>query len=424
MARVSCFRPCFLAKKLAATCSPTLVRFPPSGSEHETLKRLEDRLIGGLQPEDLLTLTRKAAEQGLIDSVVKANIESMDSSVPHPLVCRYLFYSVYTKIFGETGELFNFAVGRDKLWLNLLSCSNSAVSSLLAKNRQPYRDQSTDLSEHDIPLLTEILAGCSSKWREIGISLGLPSNELENIAMIHIKPILCLNTVLTSWIISKFPHTKPPRLVTLEEALGSQIVSLGREASTLRDSVVAVKSRKGCPILEKLDLPTDERSNTFEIVGQTPKANGDDGKSMLLEVRVRAPFKASCAWHYSVNSFQEVHISSVMSCFQGIHVFIACLSACDLASEGAYVCKVMLQNGESVESEPILLALATPIDVHHKVLTKFYTGQPSVPEDTWPPVVGNTYISLALIKQKSILCAGKYGRCTIRGDMDDIYADI
>ena len=253
------------------------VQFPPLGGEYETLKRLEDRLIGGLQPEDLLTLTRKAAEQGLIGSDVKANIESMDSSVPHPLVCRYLFYSVYTKIFDKSGKVLK-PVEHEQ-WLNLLSHSNSAVR-FLTKHRQPWGGQSTDFGEQDVPLLTEALAGYSSKWREIGISLGLPSNEVQNIAMIHMNtPILCLNAVLTSWVVSKFPYTKPPTLKSLEEALGSQIVGLGREASTLRDSVekiIAANTREVCPFLEQLDSATKdskENAEPFGIIDQTSKAN-------------------------------------------------------------------------------------------------------------------------------------------------------
>ena len=407
--------------KMAALCSPSTVQFPPPGDEYETLKRLEDRLIGGLQPEDLLTLTRKAAEQGLIGSYVKINIESMDSSVPHPLVCRYLFYSVYTKIFDESGEVLKPA--EHEQWWNLLSRSNSAVR-FLAKHRQPWGGQSTGLGEQDVPLLTEALAGCSSKWREIGISLGLPSNEVQNIAMIHMNmPMLCLNAVLTSWVVSKFPYTKPPMLKSLEEALGSQIVGLGREASTLRDSIVE-NTTNTCSILEQSDSSAEgywKSSNALEIIDQTTKASPDEGKSVLLEVQVRTPFGASpsCQWHCGKYS----RSCSVMSSFQGVHVFMICLTAHDLTAEGAYVSKVFLPNGGSVESKPILLAVSTPIDTHCKILTDFYTCQPAVPEDTWPPIVGNTYISLALIKQEGIHQAGKYGRCTIRGDMDDIYAD-
>ena len=406
---------------------------PPSGREYETLRRLEDRLIGGLQPEDLLTLTRKAAEQRLIGSDVKANIESMDSSVPHPLVCRYLFYSVYTKIFDESGKVLKPELGKVlkpavlERWWNLLSHSNSVVR-FLEKSGKPWGEQSTYFSEQDIRLLTDILAECSSKWWEIGISLGLPSDELRSIAMFHMNAsIRCLNAVLTSWVKLKFPHATPPKLESLEVALRSRTVGLGREASTLRESIIertGAKTNEACLYLDPLHSSIEESqlsSNALEIISQTPKANLAEGKSVLLEVQVRMPFKEHpvCGWHCG----EKQSGCSVISSFQGVHVFMLCLHACDLTAEGAYICTASLQSGESIESEPILVVVATPIDAHCKILTDFYTSQPEVPEDTWPPVVENTYISLALINQEGIHCVGKYGRCTIRGDMDDIYAD-
>ena len=412
-----------------STSSPSIWP-PPSGGEYETLKRLEDRLIDGLRPEDLLTLTRKAAEQGLIGSDVKANIESMDSSVPHPLVCRYLFYSVYGDIFYESSEGLKPAGHKYEQWLNLLSGSNSAVR-FLEKSGKSCGEQSTHFSEQDIRLLTDILAGCSSKWWEIGISLGLPSDELRSIAMFHMNAsIRCLNAVLTSWVKLKFPHATPPKLESLEVALRSRTVGLGREASSLRESII--ESRTGantsevCLSLDPHHSSIEESqlsSKALEIISQTPKANPAEGKSVLLEVQVRTPCKEDdpfCRWH---SGGKKSGGRSVKSSFQRVHVFMLCLPACDLTAEGAYICTVSLQSGESIESEPILLAVATPIDAHCKILTDFYTSQPEVPEDTWPPVVGNTYISLALIKQEGIHHAGKYGRCTIRGDMDDIYVD-
>ena len=401
---------------------------PPPGGEYETLKRLEDRLIGSLQPEDLLTLTRKAAEQGLIGSDVKANIESMDSSVPHPLVCRYLFYSVFPKIFHESSEGLKPAGHKYDQWLNLLSGSNSAVR-FLEKNVKPCGEPSTYFSEQDISLLTDILAGCSSKWWEIGISLGLPSDELRSIAMFHMSAsIRCLNAVLTSWVKLKFPHATLPKLESLEVALRSRTVGLGREASALRETIIectGAKISEVCLYLYSLQSSIEESqnsSNALEIISQTPKANPAEGKSVLLEVQVRTPSKEDdpfCWWHCG----EKQSGGSVMSSFQGVHVFMLCVRACDLTADGAYICTVSLQSGESIGSEPILLVVATPIDAHCKILTNFYTSKPEVPEDTWPPVVGNTYISLALIKQEGIHQTGKYGRCTIRGDMDDIYMD-
>ena len=502
---------------MAASSPSICIWSPPSGREYETLKRLEDRLIGGLQPEDLLTLTRKAAEQGLIGSDVKANIESMDSSMPHPLVCRYLFYSVSTKIFDKSGEVLKPAEHEQWLkpaeheqwlkpaeheqwlkpaeheqwlkpaeheqwlkpaeheqwlkpaeheqwlkpaeheqwlkpaeheqwlkpaeheqwlkpaeheqWLNLLSHSNSAIR-FLARHGQPWGRKSTNFGEQDVPLLTEALAGCSSKWREIGISLGLPSNKLDYIAMMHSKPILCLNAVLTSWVVSRVSYTKPPVLKSLEEALGSQMVGLGIEASTLRDSIekiIAANTRKVCPFYEQLDSAT--KAEAFGIIHQTPKANSAEGKSVLLEVRVRAPFEANLTSKWYCDG-EHLSDGSVVSSFEGVHVFLKCISAHDLTAEGTYICKVFQKKRKGFfrietykKSEQILLTLTTPIDVHCEILTNFYTCRPAVPEDTWPPIVGNTYISLALIKQEGIHQAGKYGRCTIRGDMDDIYAD-
>ena len=413
--------------QMAAQCSPS---FPPPGLEYETLKQLEDRLIGDLQSEDLLTLTRKAAEQGLIGSDVNANIESMDSSVPSSLVCRYLFYSVYAKIFDESGEVLEPA--EHEKWWNLLSRSNSAVR-FLARYRQPWGGQSTDFGEQDVPLLTEALAECSSKWREIGISLGLLNNEVQNIAMIHMNmPILCLNAVLTSWVMSKFPYTKPPMLKSLEKALGSQIVGLGREASTLRDRVekiIAANTREVCLFLEQFDSTTKdskENSEAFGIIDQTPKATSAEGKSVLLEVRVRAPFVANLTSKWYCDG-EHLRDGSVMSSFEGVHIFMKCISVRDLTAEGTYICKVFQKTKKGSflfykESEQILLTLTTPIDVPCEILTNYYTLRP-VPKDTWAPIVGNTYISLALIKQEGIHHAGKYGRCTIRGDMDDIYAD-
>ena len=412
---------------MAALYSPSTVPFPPLGREYETLKRLEDRLIGGLQPEDLLTLTRKAAEQGLIGSDVKANIESMDSSVPHPLVCRYLFYSVYTNIFYQWKGLNKPAGHKYEQWLNFLSGSNSAVR-FLEKSGKPCGEQSTYFSEQDIRLLTDILAGCSSKWWEIGISLGLPSDELRSIAMFHMNAsIRCLNSVLTSWVMLKFPHATPPKLESLEAALHSRTVGLGREANSLKESIIQSTGAKTSEVCLYLDPPHSSieesqlSSEALEIISQTPEANLAEGKSVLLEVQVRMPFKEHpfCWWYCG----EKRSDSSVGSSFQGVHVFMLCLPACDLTAEGAYICTVSLWSGESIESEPILLAVATPIDAHRKILTNFYTSQPEVPEDTWPPVVGSTYISLALIKEEGIHHAGKYGRCTIRGDMDDIYAD-
>lgn len=94
----------------------------------------------------------------------------------------------------------------------------------------------------------------------------------------------------------------------------------------------------------------------------------------------------------------------------------------DLILEASYVCKIR-HLGKTLRSEPICLTVHTPIDEYKRVLIDRYIQQPEVLEDTWPPVSVGTYIDLALIKQESIHKAGEYGRCTIQGDIDDIFND-
>ena len=77
----------------------------------------------------------------------------------------------------------------------------------------------------------------------------------------------------------------------------------------------------------------------------------------------------------------------------------------DVLAEGVYSCHIK-HEGRILVSAPIILTVSTSIDKYKKNLVDFYTEQPEVPEDTWPPVCSNTYISLALIKQDSIHHAG------------------
>ena len=61
---------------------------------------------------------------------------------------------------------------------------------------------------------------------------------------------------------------------------------------------------------------------------------------------------------------------------------------------------------------------------HRSKLASFYSHQPEVPEDAWPPVKKTQYINLALIRtQHAIDFAKEYLRETIRGSIDDIMKD-
>ena len=73
----------------------------------------------------------------------------------------------------------------------------------------------------------------------------------------------------------------------------------------------------------------------------------------------------------------------------------------------------------------MILAVKTPLDKHVQKLVDMYSTQPEVPQDVWPPVLINTNIHLALIKQQgtSIYDAGEYACSTNKGDADDIFED-
>ena len=61
---------------------------------------------------------------------------------------------------------------------------------------------------------------------------------------------------------------------------------------------------------------------------------------------------------------------------------------------------------------------------HGRKLAAFYSHQPEVPEDTWPPVKKTQYINLALIRTEQAIDFNKeFLRQTIRGSIDDIMKD-
>lgn len=119
--------------------------------------------------------------------------------------------------------------------------------------------------ESQISDITEILADCSSKWKEIGTALGIPDNEIKNImAMMHMyTPIMCLKEVLCGWVMCKFSTTKPPTLEVLENALQSKVVGLGCEASLFQEKLQ-------CLLFEITQLaPKKSRKCELEIIRQT-----------------------------------------------------------------------------------------------------------------------------------------------------------
>lgn len=398
-----------------------------SPSLYDALKEYEEELIQCLQYSDILILASQAAESKIITFQVKENLELLDRCVPRPVVCRYLLYSIYS----STNDY--------EVWFDLLS-KLEAAERVSSQINQWHTDSSDTtfteskqqheivLSTYDVPYLTEILVGCSSKWKEIATSLRLSDNEIRNVmAMMHMfTPIMCLKEVLSIWVSrSKYSCTKPPTLKFLESALRSQLVGLGVEANELREnfskSVFERSPRSSRNTSEQL-VPDVHIGQKFEVPN-IEYASVAIGCAILFEGKVKTKSQ-NLGWYVDDRPLSSGSRSlgnhCVQNSYHGCNVSILYVVVKDIMAEGTYTCKCQLP-GRTLMSQRMVLAVTTPVDKHLKVLTDFYTEQPVVPEDTWPPVSSSTFISLALIKQESIQHAGEYGRCTIRGDADDIY---
>ena len=308
-------------------------------------------------------------------------------------------------------------------WLELLS-TVEVPSNLLSLMRQ-HSDGLVGISgkgdirkrvvfkEFEVPALTEALAGHSSKWEVIAISLGLPDNKIKNIAAKNVsKPVeVALNEVLLSWVRGEFEHAKPPTMGNLQEALLSNTVGLGALANKVELVANEMIKHSVCNISEE-----------FGIVDYTKHVDVTEGNHALLEVQISGNHEATYLWahskfgtHSNVSSYSERSSSG-----DGI----LCILADDISSEGYYKCEVTCTEGDKTPlyAEPIRVTVHTPIDQYTSFLVDRYTMSPEIPSE-WPPASINSFIILALIKQEHIHKAGKYGRCTIRGDMDDIFKD-
>ena len=323
-----------------------------------------------------------------------------------------------------------------EMWLELLA-EIKGTGYVLAEMRQYLADGGSErylrrgkgedfgrrhqvFKETHVPVLSNVLADHSSKWDQIALSLKLPNNEIEVIRDTVSKPIMRLARVLSAWI----EHTEAPTLTVLEEALGGRIVGLRAKANSLREDLV----KQGVTFSSHgLSLEVEhEKEKNPEECSQTPTVNVTEGNVALLEVQASSRLNTQYRWYKKEgNDFVGVS-GNFIECDDEP---ILSVSVDDLTVEGSYVCKVS-DRGKSTHyeekfthSEPILLSVSTPLDQYRQVLFHHYCEQPEVPEDTWPPVNIDTFISLALIKSETIGKAGEYGRLTIRGDVDDIFKD-
>ena len=155
----------------------------------------------------------------------------------------------------------------------------------------------------------------------------------------------------------------------------------------------------------------------LEIISQTHDLKVNEEKSALLEVQVSANHETTITYQW----MKDGAPLSDDSTYCGTRKQILCISDVTMASEGTYHCEVQTHENIKLQSGPIKLTVIVPPE--KRTLIDRYLSQLEVPEDTWPPVSNDTYITLALIKQSEINKAGEYAYNTIQGDIDDILKD-
>ena len=415
------------------------------------LKNNEEEIVRGFRgdPKDFI---RNCTEIGIysraIGGSIKKSFEALDSNVPRDVSIRYLLVHAYDGLQGNQRlfEPFLKVLAKygvpDHVLLLCKACatqqqqrSSSPVSmetmslaegiggvlSAGSASDGIKRPRNRYFQERHISALTEILAchSVSSKWENIGLSLRLPTDTLKYIStLIHTKDLkMSLKDVLEQWIVSQHEHAKPPTVENLKAALRSQTVNFGKVANQLEDDLIKHRIYFNDEDLSSLAKRPRLDTPLLNIVSQSLDTLVQEEKSALLEVQVEARHGTTISYQWLKDDLPLEEGED----FIGINKPILCINNSNIA-KGAYVCKVTSEDQTShVCSKRINVSVSIP--PLKKVLVERYCAQPEIPEDSWPPRGGNTYINLALIKQGSIEKAGEYARNTIQGDMDDIFAN-
>ena len=469
------------------------------------IKDNEDELVSHLLDRDLEKFSKECAQARIFTPSIKKSFEHLDSNVSRDLSIRYLLLHAYDGLQGNQRlfQLFLKVLAKSRVPAGLLrkvtqsyTCEDGDVLSTSTGCSKRLRNN--DFLENHVSALTEILAGHSSSWNNIGISLNLPNNILKDIlSLIHTgDSSVCLNNVLQHWIVRQHQHAKAPTVENLKAALRSNTVGLGKMANQLDDELnkhgiclddddtsssakkprlttktatvenlkVAQRSSVAnqldddviclddedpssclhytgvCSTVEHVERfnddviclddedPSSSAESTYldspplDIVSQSLDDSVREEKSILLEIQVEARHGTTISYQWLKDDLPLEEGED----FIGTNKPILCINNSCFA-EGAYVCKITSEDDltPDVCCEQINVSVSAPPlnKVLVKVLVDRYCAQPEIPEDSWPPRGGNTYINLALIKQGSIEKAGEYARKTIQGDMDDIFAN-
>ena len=381
---------------------------PLANKEHKILQDNKEVLESQVSSIDVVQFSAELCRSGVISEEVKDIFTALDDTVDPKLKLRYLLLQICEGVKCDVTVFHRFLQimaghgGRTKEVAKHLGEEWRVSERGVESQADSSQREGDDLLEEDVAHLMEILAGVTHKWNELGIALGMPTAVLEDCRGGGSNTVR-LHSLLCNWVKGKFKNAQVATLKKLEQKLASPLVGVADVAQSLDKKFREAK--RPVPIIEMGRTPG--LATAMSIVCQSYSTVVADGRSTLLEVQGS---EAVCyQWLKDGKSLSDD------LAFSGTHTAILAISPASQGTEGKYTCHIMKGSRKVISKE---IRLTVSFSPEKKQIIDSYSKDMEVPEDSWPPKVTSTFITLALVKKtKGVTDDYKY---SVRGDVDDI----
>ena len=371
-----------------------------------------EALVSQASSIKLVEFSAELFNSEVISLEVKDTFVAMDDTVDHQLRLRYLLVQVCESVKHDV-EVFH-------RFLQVLTLHGKCVEEIAKRILEEWRvwekeekdeaefngsgsslEGGDDLMEEDVVFLMKILSEVSNIWEELGIALGLSKALLEDCRRGGNNK-LRLHNLLCMWVKGKYQVALPATLKNLKQELASELVGVADVAQSLEQKFWEAK--RTVPIVGVGRTPG--LATALSIVDQSVNTQVADDTSTLLAVLVSDSEAVSYQWMKDGQSLCDNLV------YSGTHTAKLSINPASQGTVGKYTCHVTKGSEKVISKEVVLIS---PEKNH---LIKLYSKDTDVPEDTWPPKVASTFISLALIK-KSKGVTDDY-KDSVRVNVDDI----